>query len=342
MAMSDVSSDAQTDPQRWFETIVNHYADGIVVIDNDYQLRFVNSVLEDLTGLSNKEIVGKKCYDILCPKDSEGNNLCLKKCPIDVGISYSIVRSSENNPIAVVGIRDVTELAEVDELRTSLLAGISHQLQTPISIIKAYASTLARPDVEWSKQTVSDKLKDIEEESDRLSTIISKFLYTSRLEYGEIKLNKLTIDLRKETQRIIKRCSGLTDKHRFETDFPPDFPPIFADPGRIEEVFINLIENAIKFSPNGGTIRIIGNHSDDHVLISVMDEGIGIHPDDGEKLFTRFYRAEDVLTTSTQGTGLGLYICRTLIEAHGGQISVEGKPGTGTCFTFKLPKHSGK
>ena len=157
MAMSDVSSDAQTDPQRWFETIVNHYADGIVVIDNDYQLRFVNSVLEDLTGLSNKEIVGKKCYDILCPKDSEGNNLCLKKCPIhdetaavyhargtltlkegkpiDVGISYSIVRSSENNPIAVVGIRDVTELAEVDELRTSLLAGISHQLQTPISII---------------------------------------------------------------------------------------------------------------------------------------------------------------------------------------------------------------
>ena len=359
VAMTKVSRGSQTDPKHWFETIVNYSADGIIVISHDRQLKFVNPAMENLTGLNSDELVGGKCYDILKPKNSESKNLCQTGCPllgetegvchvrgtisnkdgkpIDVGISYSIVRSAKNDPIAVVGVRDVTELAEVEELRSSLLARISHELQTPISIIKAYASTLARSDVEWSKKMLSEKLQAIEEESDRLSAIVGKLLYSSRLEYGAIKLNKLTIDLRKETQRIAKRVAGSMDKHQVEIGFPHDFPPVFADPEKIEEVFTNLIENAIKFSPNGGVIKIIGSRSHEEVSVSILDEGIGILPEDRKKLFDRFYRVEDVSTASTQGTGLGLYICRALIEAHGGQISVEGNPGKGTSITFSLP-----
>ena len=177
MDTSKVSRGFQTNPEQWFEVVVNNIADGVVVINHDRQLCFNNPAVEILTGMSNDEIVGAKCYDILKPKNNESNMLCQTGCPllhetegiyhvsgtispknkkpIDVGISYSIIRSTNNNPIAVVSIRNVTELAEVDELRTSLLAGISHELQTPISIIKAYASTLARPDVEWSKDISS-------------------------------------------------------------------------------------------------------------------------------------------------------------------------------------------
>jgi signal transduction histidine kinase len=177
----------------------------------------------------------------------------------------------------------------------------------------------------------------IEEESDRLSELVSKLLYTSRLDSGEYSLNKLLLDLPQEVQKVAKRFAAQAESHSLEVDFPPDFPPVSADPEKIEMILTNLVDNAMKFSPQGGTITIKGESSENEVLISVADEGIGVPLRDRDGIFDRFYRVEDDSTKSTRGTGLGLYICKTLIEAHRGQIWIEGEPGRGSRFTFSLP-----
>jgi len=316
--------------------------------------------MERLTGWKREEAVGSYCFEVLRLRDSQGAELCQIKCPltrgaegffnldgsivtkdgqnVDVSMNYSIARSPNGDLLTtVVNVRDISRLRQVEDMRSALLASVSHELQTPISIIKAYASTLARPDVEWSQQTVRDKLQAIEEESDRLSELVTKILYTSCLEAGSLTLNRLVIDLPKEAHKVAKRLGEQTEIHRVEIDFPPEFPSVLADPEKIGEVLTNLVENATKFSPQGGTIIIKGETSENEVSVTVADEGIGIPLRDQERVFNRFYRVEFSSARPTQGTGLGLYICKTVIEAHGGRIWVESELGKGSCFTFTLP-----
>jgi len=342
------------------ESILESSADGIITIDMERRILSFNASMERLTGWKREEAVRSYCFEVLRLRDSQGADLCQTRCPIakgtkgfssldgiittkdgqnvDVGMNYSIVRSPSGSLLTtVVNIRDITRLRQIESLRSALLATVSHELQTPISIIKAYASILARSDAQWSQQTIRDKLQAIEEESDRLSELVSKLLYTSRLEAGDLSLNKLLLDLPKEAHKVSKRFVGLTEIHKVEADFPPEFPPILADPEKIGEVLTNLVENATKFSPQGGTITIKGETSGNEISVTVVDEGIGIALRDQERIFERFYRVEDSLARPTQGTGLGLYICKTIIEAHGGRIRVESELGKGSHFTFTLP-----
>jgi len=152
-----------------------------------------------------------------------------------------------------------------------------------------------------------------------------------------LTLNRLALDLPKEARKVAKRLGEQTEIHRIEVDFPPEFPSILADPEKIGEVLTNLGENAVKFSPQGGTIIIKGETSGNEVSVTVADEGIGVPLQDQERIFERFYRVEASLTRPTQGIGLGLYICKSLVEAHGGRIWVESEPGKGSRFTFTLP-----
>ena len=122
-----------------------------------------------------------------------------------------------------------------------------------------------------------------------------------------------------------------------EIDFSPDFPPVFADPEKIDDVLTNLLDNAIKFSPKGGRITVTGETSGNEALMTIADEGIGIASRDRERIFDRFYRADNTMTKTTQGIGLGLHICKATIEAHGGRIWVKSRPGKGSRFTFTLP-----
>jgi len=342
------------------ESILESSADGIMTIDPERRILSFNASMERLTGWEKGEAVGNHCFKVLRLRDSQGADLCQIRCPIakgtegsssldgiittkdgqnvDVGMNYSLVRSPNGSRLTtVVNIRDITRLRQIEDLRSALLATISHELQTPISIIKAYASTLARSDAEWSQQTIRDKLQAIEEESDRLSELVSKLLYSSRLEAGDLSLNKLLLDLPNEAHKVSKRFVGLTEIHKVEVDFPPEFPPVLADPEKIGEVLTNLVENATKFSPQGGTITIKGETSGNGVSVTVADEGIGIPLRDQEQIFNRFYRVDANSARPTQGTGLGLYICKTIIEAHGGRIGVESELGKGSHFTFTLP-----
>ena len=342
------------------ESILENSADGIMTIDPERRILSFNTSMERLTGWKRDEAIGSYCFEMLKLVGNDGADICQTRCPIakgaegffnldgiittkdgqkvDVGISYSLVHSSSGELLpTVVNLRDISRLRQVEHLRSMLLATVSHELQTPISIIKAYASTLARPDAQWDRQTINDKLRAIEEESDRLSELVRKLLYTSRLQAGEFSLNRLLLDLPKEVQKVVRRFTGQTEIHKIEADFPPDFPPVVADPEKIEEVLTNLVQNAVKFSPEGGIITIEGEISENEALVTIADEGIGIPLRDQERVFERFYKVEDGSTKSAQGVGLGLYICRTLVEAHGGRIWVESDLGKGSRFTFTLP-----
>lgn len=235
------------------------------------------------------------------------------------------------------GIHGFNHQREVEDITSTLLATVSHELQTPLSIIKAYTGTLTRPDANWTIDDIKSKLQAIEEESDRLSNLVSKLLYTSRLRTGHLSLNRLLLDIPTEVNRVGRKFSELTEIHEMEADFPPDFPPVLADPEKIEEVLINLLENAVKFSPGGGKITIRGSVSESEVSISISDQGIGVPLRNQDRIFDRFYRGDNSRTGQIQGTGLGLYICKSIIEAHGGQIQVDSSPTEGSRFTFSLP-----
>ena len=342
------------------EYILESSADGILTLDSERRILSYNASMERLTGWKKGETIGKHCFEFLKLVDSQGADVCQTRCPItgrtdgfvyldgmittkdgqnvEVGMGYSVAHSPSGELLpTVVNVRDVSRLRQLERMRATLLATVSHELQTPISIIKAYASTLGRPDIQWDEQTIKDKVCAIEEESDRLSELVSKLLYTARLDSGEYSLNKLLLDLPQEARKVTKRLSEQTEIHKLEVDFPPDFPPVSADPVKIEVILTNIVDNAMKFSPQGGTITIKGESSENEVLVIVADEGIGVPLRDRDRIFDRFYRIEDDSTKSTRGTGLGLYISKTLIEAHGGQIWVEGEPGRGSRFTFSLP-----
>jgi PAS domain S-box-containing protein len=342
------------------ELIIENSADGIMTIDSERRILTFNAAMERLTGWKREEAIGRHCFEVLRLEDGQGINLCQLKCPLlrdvegsydlegisatkdgrklDVGINYSPLYSDDGVlQAAVANVRDMGWLRQIENLRSTLLATVSHEFQTPISIIKAYASTLARPDVQWDEATITDKLHAIEEESDRLSELVSKLLYTFRIDSGVIPLNRLAVDLPKEVYKVSQRLVKPTEAHKVEIDFPPDFPPVLADPEKIDDVLTNLLDNAIKFSPKGGKITVTGETSGNEALITIADEGVGIASRDRERVFDRFYRADSTSTKTTQGIGLGLHICKATIEAHGGRIWVKSRLGKGSRFTFTLP-----
>ena len=340
-------------------------ADGFMALDSNRRITLFNPALERLVGTAQQDALGRHCFELLRVVDSSGVSLCEAGCPLTRGEDgtfdiEALLATSEGRPFAVdlnfsvscdpngalktavVNVRDAGNLRQVDHIRSVLLASISHELQTPISIIKAYASTLSRDDAHWSPETVRDKLKSIEEESDRLSALVGRLLYTSRLEAGAVSLNLMLVDLPSETRRVCKRLAELEETHEIASSFPADFPPVMGDPEKLDAILTNLIENALKFSPEGGTVSIEGTVGEDEVFVTVSDNGVGIDAFDQPRVFERFYRSGEPGQAIAPGTGLGLYICRSLVLAHGGSIWVDSEPGKGSRFTFSLPLTAGQ
>jgi len=214
---------------------------------------------------------------------------------------------------------------------------LGHELQTPLSIIKGYTSTLARSDSKWDLEALHNSLQAIEAESDRLSSIMNKLLLASRIAAGTPALTMEEVQLSSLIGKVVRRLQAMTTVHSFQIEFEPDFPPVYADPALMEEVLTNLIDNAIKYSPKGGKITISGRNVGKEVRVTVADEGIGIAKEDMERIFERFQRTDRSLVRKVKGIGLGLYICKSIIEAHEGRIEVATRVGNGSQFTFTLP-----
>jgi signal transduction histidine kinase len=179
----------------------------------------------------------------------------------------------------------------------------------------------------------------IEEEADHLTGLIENLLDASRLEAGGLALNATDLSLPRLAQRIAERFRTQTQKHQIVVDFPTDYPVILADEQRISQVLLNLLSNAVKYSPEGGEIKITGQVRPEHVVVCVLDQGPGIAAGDVPHIFDRFYRAGEA-QRNTKGAGLGLYLTRAILEAHGGTIWVDPKYKEGACICFSLPRNN--
>ncbi len=238
--------------------------------------------------------------------------------------------------ISFVSVRDITHFRTADEIKATFISIVSHELRTPVALIKGYASTLRRDDANWDKATISDSLAVIEEEADRLSKMIDDLLDASRLQAGGLSLSRADVSLPMLAKRVAERFSTQSGNHTIVADFPAKFPVILADEARIEQVVSNLVSNALKYAPKG-EIQISGSTRPEQVIVCVSDEGPGIEAKDLPHIFDRFYRSTKAVK-HTKGAGLGLYLARAIVEAHGGHIWADPKPDSGARICFSLPR----
>ena len=223
----------------------------------------------------------------------------------------------------------------LDRLQQDFIATVSHELCTPLGFIKGYATTLLRDDASWDVETTREFLGYIDEEADKLRELIDNLLDSSRLQSGTLKLHFQPIRLDALLREICLRVAASNQKNSIRLDFAKSNVRCMADPGRLAQVIDNLLNNAIKYAP-GSPITIYLDASLDKAFIEVKDSGPGISQEYIEHLFKRFYRVPDG-NTSIRGTGLGLFISRQIIRAHGGEISVKSTLGEGTIFHIVLP-----
>jgi signal transduction histidine kinase len=233
----------------------------------------------------------------------------------------------------------LAEKNRLESMQSSFVSIVSHELQTPVAIIKAYAGTLARSDAPWSRETVVRVAHTIEEECDRLHRLITDLLDLSRIQAGRVAMSIGPVDLADLAEEVVERNRTRSPEHAISADFPDDFPIIRGDREKLRQALGNLLDNAIKYSPDGGRIVVRGVGEPSSVLLAVEDEGIGLPREELEHVFERFHRVDTRLSRTTQGVGLGLYICKVIVEAHGGTVWAESRgPGQGSVFTIRLPR----
>jgi len=350
------------------DALLDSAADGILILNADHTIERANTSFEKLIELPRPELVGKHHNEVIrWAREPQGTTLDEaekggwpltpnatlyvegdierdKLSPLPVGITYAPLISEEGKlRNIVVTVRDITHFRTAEEIKSTFISVVSHELRTPVALIKGYAST-RRDDAKWDRGVINDSLSVIEEEADRLSRMVDDLLDASRLQAGGLSLNRSDVSIPLLTERLAERFRIQSKKHNIVMDFPEDYPVILADEDRLEQVLSNLISNAIKYAP-AGEIRVSGRVRSDQVIICVSDEGPGIEARDLPHIFDRFYRSTNAVK-QTKGAGLGLYLARAIIEAHGGRIWVDvptnsaqhPKHDSGARICFSLPR----
>lgn len=228
------------------------------------------------------------------------------------------------------------ELKELDLLKSDFVSMVSHELRSPLTNISG-AVELMLEEEELSDEYARKMLGVVGNQSDRLIRLVQGILDVSRIDAGKLFLDCKEVDILPLLQRVVSSLQPTTVFHWFELPMIDSLPPVWGDEDRIEEIFFNLLDNAIKFSPSGGQISIQMEPRDEKIMISISDPGVGIAPDKQEKIFRKFQRLDIDDSRESYGHGLGLYITKGLVEAHGGRIWVESIEEEGSTFSFTLP-----
>jgi two-component system phosphate regulon sensor histidine kinase PhoR len=238
---------------------------------------------------------------------------------------------------ALAVFHDITEARRVEQTRRDFVANVSHELRTPLASIKSVIETLSSGALD-DRAAAQDFLSRADAEVDRLVQIVEELLELSRLESGQAPLAKESVDMGDALSRAVERLRPQADKKKLNLTLEQalDLPPVIGDADRLERVALNLIHNAIKFTPDGGSISVSAALGDDAVRVEVSDSGVGIAAEDLPRIFERFYKA-DRARGSGGGTGLGLAVVKHIVEAHGGAVSVESREGHGSTFRLSLP-----
>ena len=341
-------------PVDQFRRLVALIADGIVVVDNEGKVRLVNPAAEELLGRPGRDLIGQMFGFPIVAGDSTDIEI-MRHDRSSVVVQMRVAEIEWDGAQGVVAsLRDVTEhaqlvddqersierLRELDEMKTEFVSMVSHDLRSPMATISGFADTLR---YNWSAFDDEHKLKILERISrntNQLAKLVENILQVSQIESGKLSYEIGNIDMRDLVHRVVdENTQPLLDsvERNIELQMPDDLPEARADEIRQWQILTNLVTNALKFSPEEQPIEVGVSSDSRFITVSVTDHGIGIKEEDEPKLFQKFSRLEQPQGLKIKGTGLGLYICKAMIEAQGGRIWVESVPGRGATFTYTVP-----
>jgi len=333
------------------DTILRGMGEGVMVTDADGVITLVNPAFRALFHVESA-LEGKPLLEIsrhpdlqaACRRVSAGKAEEVQEIVLPGGASILVhwvplLEDGELTGVVAV-FHDISDLKKLEKIRRDFVANVSHELRTPVTVIKGYAETLLSGAVDDDAQRRQRFLGIIMAHAERLSTLIGDLLTISELESGEVALKPVSVSVARAVEHALNLLEQKAEVKGITVDASgvAQAPRVLADPGRLDQVIINLLENAIKYTPEGGTVAVNAAAEGDLVRVSVRDSGIGIPEKDLPRIFERFYRVDAARSRDQGGTGLGLSIVKHIVQAHGGTVSVESVPGSGSVFSFTLKR----
>jgi signal transduction histidine kinase len=332
-----------------FRDLVAALPDGIVVVDSAGKVRLVNPAAEALLGRPGRDLVGRP-FDLAGGPSVEPEVRITRSDGSEVILDVRAATLEwDGTPCVVASLRDVTDhtdgddsqtetierLRELDRLRTDFVGIVSHDLRSPMATIAGFVDTLQ---ANWSRFDDDHKMRMLDRigrSTDQLARLVENVLHVSQIESGKLNYKIKEVDLVELIRRVADENAGDTD--RIEVRIEESLPPARADDIRQWQILSNLVTNALKFSDADQPVEIAARRNGEDLEVSIRDRGIGIKPDDQERLFDKFTRLEQPEDLNVKGSGLGLYICKAMVEGQGGTISVDSEPGHGATFTYTVP-----
>jgi signal transduction histidine kinase len=330
--------------------VLEHIGDGVFMLDRDGVVRLWNRAAESVTGLTADDVVGRLAAEAIPGWSAIAGSVPVATTPATASSAETLplelpgrelwlsIAAVEFNEGTVYAFRDLTADRVLEELRSDFVATVSHELRTPLAAIYGAALTLQRGDLELDETLRGNLLSVISTESDRLARTVNDILWASRLDADRVQLEVGMYDPR-ELARTVVEAAEVHLPAGIELSFSceEDLPPILGDPDKVRQVLTNFVDNAIKYSPDGGVVELRIERRDHAVRFIVVDSGLGVPLSEQRRIFDKFYRVDPNLTRGVGGTGLGLYISRELVRRMNGTISVESREGDGSSFSFELP-----
>jgi PAS domain S-box-containing protein len=325
-----------------------YVADGVVLLDREGRVRHWNGAAAAITGVDEEDALGRPVREVVSGWDTLAALVPLVppgRAPRPV--TLPLAHAGRERWVAVTGVgfgqgtvyalQDVTEEHALEKTRSDFVATASHELRTPLAAVYGAVRTLRRSDVELSEDDRTLFLEMIESEATRLATIIDQILLTGQLDAGAVEIDATECDPAEIAASVIDSAAVHVPEDISLALDPDGSPRIVCDENKLRQVLVNLLDNAIKYSPGGGRVEIRLRRETSHCLIEVVDDGLGIPMDERNRIFEKFYRLDPQQTKGVGGSGLGLYICRELVERMNGQLTVASEPGRGSTFTVELP-----
>jgi signal transduction histidine kinase len=344
--------------------LIDGAADGIAVVDRDLRLVRFNPAMQALCGRTRNKVLGGlapvglqfestdgvplegPAYPLAAVL-ADGTPLTMELLLFDgagerlwVSGTFSAIRDPETGePVQALAIlRDITAQKEIEQLQRDFVSIVSHELRAPLTAIKGFAKTLVTKDEELDAPTRREFLSTVNEQAERLARLVDDLLQVSRIDANRVRVELAEIDIDASLRALMGQFHSKWGSRRVIIDTDRGLPLVRADRAKLEEILINLIDNAIKYSPAWTPVRVTARVTGDEIEVAVADRGYGIAPDDAAQLFQKFHRITTPATRDIGGTGLGLYIVKGLVEAHGGRVWVESVPGAGSTFAFTIPR----
>jgi PAS domain S-box-containing protein len=345
LAAADEAARATAYEREQAARVLAAVGDGVVLVDDERVVRLWNPAAERITGVSSDDVVGRHVAEALpglpvvlervAPGEPRAETVPLEVRGRELWLSVVAVESPDG---VVFAFRDLTSERQLEQAKTDFVATISHELRTPLTAVYGAAQTLLRPDLDLDSDRRRALLEMISGQAQRLSNIAAEVLLASRLDAGDLPLAREPVDAGRVAEETVEAMrSRLADDAPLRLDVEPDMPLAAGDADKLRQVLVNLVDNAIKYSPEGTPVEVAVESTDRRVRLSVSDRGPGIARAEQERVFERFYRVDASHARAPGGTGLGLYICRGLVERMEGSIGLVSEEGEGSTFWVELP-----